>query len=260
MYFLISFCLCLIGASVFAAQSPLPIPPGFLFKGDPIQPKCISHFMGENSFNPLSLVADPCQKLQTKFDADKLREGFLGYPLERASYIYYKYLGPVHFQALEKPIYHLLYVKWSGGGTGQFHAVDIIEKNEDSLRLVAELDGGDRCNGGLSEVAFKEGILTYKKNVTPAALYALGQNQQMGENNFSDCAICCIGTVVYKNGALAGFEIDAEEIHRLGGDKGDSPQECYNKVMKETFIAGKTSLTPEELNTFTQKIKNRCLL
>ena len=59
--------------------------------------------------------------------------------------------------------------------------------------------------GGLSEVAFKEGILTYKKNVTPAALYALGQNQQVGENNFSDCAICCLGKVSYQGGVLTGF-------------------------------------------------------
>src|ERR1700722_9447267 len=139
--------LLLITSKILSAESLFPIPQGFMFEGKPVAPACIGKFSGDSSrFEPIFLKSDKCQNTKKEYNPQKLKEGFLGYsPLyEEAlgSYIDYKYLGKLHFQNLKSPIYHLIYVRWSGGGTGQFTAIHIVEKTEDWIRLIDTLDEG----------------------------------------------------------------------------------------------------------------------
>lgn len=259
-YWFVGVSILLLASNPIEAESKLPIPQDFYFKGRPIQPECIGQLIGDSSrFETIYLEENSCQKTQKEFDPDGLKQGFLGYSSSGGSYSYYKYLGPIHLHGLQMPIYHLIYLEWSGGGTGRFTAIDIIDKTQNSIRLVSEIDGGDRCNGGLYDVVFKDGILTYKKNVTPWALYSIAQGTSDTNIHFSDCAVCCVGTVNYKGSDMVGFEFYKDSMSILENNSLNSSQDCYNTIIKETFVLGKTSLTPDELKSFGQKVKERCL-
>jgi len=110
-------------------------------------------------------------------------------------------------------------------------------------------------------VAFKDGFLTYKKNVTPWGLYSLVQGKSDTNIDFSDCAVCCVGTVSYKGSDIVGFEYnnDKDAISTLEDNANSFSQKCYNKILKETFVSGKSSLTSDELKSFGQKVKVQCL-
>lgn len=252
--------MLLLASGPIKAESKLPLPQDFYFQGKPIQPDCIDKFIGDSSrFEPIFLETNSCQKTQKKLDPDKLKEGLLGYSSSDGSYIYYKYLGPIHFYGLETPVYHLIYSEWSGGGTGHFSTIDVVEKTQDWIRLLSEIDGGDRCNGGLTDVAFKDGLLIYKKNITPWALYSITQGKSDTNIDFSDCAVCCVGTVSYKGSDIVKFEYDKDSMSTLKDNSNSSSQKCYNKIVNETFVSGKASLTMDELKNFGQKVKDQCL-
>ena len=259
-YVLAGISILLLASRPIEAESKLPLPQGFDYKGKPIQPDCIQKFVGgEVRLEPVFLETDSCQKTEKKFNSDKLKEGFLGYSFPDGSYIYYKYLGPMHLPGHEPPVFPLIYTEWSGGGTGHFNAIDAFKNNPDSIVLMTELDAGDRCNGGLSDVAFTNGVLTYKKNVTPWALYSITQGKSDTNIDFSDCAVCCVGTVSYKGSDIVKFEYDEDAISTLEDNANSPAQKCFNKMIKETFVSGKTSLTMDELKSFGQKVKEQCL-
>ncbi len=249
-------------SDVIATETPVPVPESFTFKGQPVNPGCIDKFTGDSSrFEPIWLDTNECQQTKRDYTQEKLTHGFIGFePVYKdapGSYVYYKYLGKIHFQELDAPTYNLIYVENSGGGTGAFSSINVVDLNNDVLRLIDTIDGGDRCNGGLSSVEFKDNTLIYKKNVTPLALYSNAQKTATPNQNFADCAACCVGKVRFKNGQVNTFEFDQDVLDHLKADP-KSPQDCFNQIIKETIDGGKSLLTPDELKAFGVRVKERC--
>lgn len=243
-----------------ATESPLPVPQDFMFKGKPVQPDCIEKFSGDSSrFELIYLDSDKCQTGDKSYDPEEIKKGLLGYSsADGSTYTYYKHLGMIHLQGLKTPLYHLIYTEWSGGGTGRFSSIDVVEKSGDTLRLVDSIAGGDRCTGGLSDVEYKNGILTYKQHVTPLDLYVLIQKQPNTKVNFSSCAACCMGKVAYQGSDITGFTFAQDGAEALPVEP-TLPQGCYNQIIKETLAEGKNTLTFKELKSFMQKIEKTCV-
>lgn len=240
----------------------------FTYKGEPIEPNCIAKFFGDSSsYDPIHLDRDPCQVKKHALDPHPPK-GLMGYATTDGGYIYYEHLGTIpledvkqylsknHLKDLKDPFYHLVYYQWSGGGTGHFTSIDVVEKSGNTLKLIDSITGGDRCNGGISDVVFKDGILTYKKNVTPWALYTLIYGNS--PVNFSDCAICCMGQVSYQGSSITSFTFAHDGVEALPVEPG-LPQGCYNQIIKLTLAEGKKTLTLKELKSFIQKIKEHCV-
>lgn len=241
-----------------ADKSPLPIPQDFMFEGKPIAPACIDHFFGVGTDDAISLQNDPCQKVKEAYNPEKIKEGLLGYSSPDGSSRYYKYLGEIHFQGLKTPGYYLLYMEWSGGGTGYFTSISIVEHSHNTLRLVDTLASGDRCIGGVSQAAYKDGILTYKQHMTPQGLIRKLQKDFETKFDFDDSAASCMGELTYRGSDITDFTFNQDVLSSFEDTKSDSPQACYNQIIKETIKGGKHTLTPDELKSFVQKIKEKC--
>lgn len=199
-----------------------------------------------------------CQNESKPLESKYLKDGLVGSDLLEGGYLAYKPLGKIHFADLEDPTYELLYVQMSGGGTGAFTSLVAVEKTDTTLRYLDTLEGGDRCNGGISDPVFNEEdqSLTYKVNVTPLSLYSLTQEETPKDLKFADCASCCLGKLSYEDSDITQFNFN-KDVSSLG-EKG-SPQACYDQVIKETMASGKATLTPEELIKFGDEVKKRCL-
>ncbi len=246
----------------FGTPPQFPTSENFSFQGKPIEPACIDHFHGNATrFQPLDLKTDQCQKVHKPYNSQELKNGFIGYESlfegSSGSYLYYQYLGKIHFENLKQPAYHLIFVKWSGGGSGQFTQIQVIEKNDNSLRLIETLDTGDRAMGGLSNVELKDGVLSYDKEVTPLGLLNISQKQPIEKTDLLDCMSCRLGYVHYKGGEVTDFKVDKE--YRLEENPKNLQQTCYNKIFKTYITPQKASMSLQEIKEFGQKVKPRCL-
>lgn len=136
----------------------------------------------------------------------------------------------------------LLEVSDNGGGSGHFARLDLLERRADrGYRVVDQVYGGDRCNGGyMRVVSMDETSIVYKTAATPfrllnpsdrtdgraAALRALMTGEEGNEpttllgwraaTEVSDCAQCCAGSIINRGDIVArttelvGVELDPE--------------------------------------------------
>lgn len=249
----LAFSLFILGSAL-NAEEPSH---GFTFESKPIRPECLGHW--ESPQAPVNLASDKCQRESKELDSQKLKEGFIGYgSVESPPSFYYKPLGKIHFQDMEKPEYFLVYTESSGGGTGFDTALNVYKIDKGVLTRIDVLDAGDRCDGGISHAYLKDGVLAYKKNLTPMSLYSLFQTSTEIKPTFDDCMACCIGQLRYRKGDITTFEFASATVQNLSF--GTNPmQDCFNQVVKETMDAGKSLLTKDELKAFTFRVKERCV-
>ena len=238
------------------AQSPLPVPDDFMVQGKPIEAECLK-FNGESPFEPILLKEHNCQTKEKPLDQKKLKEGFLGYSSPNGTYIFYKHLGPIFLNDLEDPVYDLIFVKESPDGEEQHTSLLVVKKTDSKLRLIDVVEEGDRCNGGLSDIEFKEGTLTYKVNLTPWSLFSFTQDEDVESVDFPDCPSCCIGKLSYEDGDITHFAFENDVLKKLEGMLETSA--CYQKVVKESMDAGKKTLNLEELLNFGESLKKQCV-
>lgn len=89
----------------------------------------------------------------------------------------------------------LIQTQMSGGGTGIFDGIEIVERQGDSLRLKKFITGGDRCVGGVNSAAVKGDKLAYSSNLT--AYYVIAEPTETlkgAYENLDSGAINCVAT------------------------------------------------------------------
>lgn len=249
-------------------EAKKPIPEVFQFQGKPISPLCIAEIANDNSDKIISANLLKCSKNEKKYKIepykDAIDSGFTGfdYTLKNSSeeYVptesaYYKYLGM--FNNL-----HVIYFIYSGGGSGSFTSVFLVERKEDTIKYIKNVVSlGDRCNGGINSVSFKNNKLTYSVNISPYDFIDLSGIKIPKVKPYDDlatCAACCQGT--------AQFESDFEKSDLISLDLGETfentqgtYQECFNVLLKDYKQQGKQLLSPAELKEFIGLFMSKCL-
>lgn len=88
----------------------------------------------------------------------------------------------------------------SGGGTGIFSDIRILEVKGNTIEVVDNFAGGDRCTGGLMECNYEKGKVYYSTNITPEDLLILGLDEHSPTYDIALdwCAMCCIGTADFE--------------------------------------------------------------
>ncbi len=246
----------------------ISVPKEFQFNGKPISPLCIAQIANAESLESAQVNLAECSKEESKYrlvpDKSMLEKSYIGYdytlknsteeytPTESA---YYKYLGK--FNNL-----HVIYFIYSGGGSGTFTSVFLVDRKDDTIKYSKNIVGmGDRCNGGIDTVSLNDNKLRYSLFITPYDYIDLSEikiPEVKAYDDLSACAACCQGT--------AQFESDFDTSQLVSVDMGDSfdndqgtYQECFNSVLKGNKDRGKQKLTVPELKDFVMQFKDQCL-
>lgn len=243
------------------------IPEDFKFQGKPISAFCLEAALNTGTIPPSPINLDSCTAPDPKYiletaDPKLVNKGFMGYQYTiadttRGGYVYYKYLGKVNNN-------YIIYLLQNGGGSSLFSYVYLVSRNGNTIQLVRGIVGGDRCNGGINEIALKDSKLFYSINITPFDYLTLARNNPQGFKAYDDlasCAACCQGTAIFEN----NFTQENLIAVNLGDPANNEQpvqgtyQRCFNNILNTTLSEGKQKLSPQEFNTFVQTINNQCI-
>lgn len=246
-----------------AVQKEAALPDALMVEGAPIDPMCFVMLGGET---PTALTLKECGSNYEITDAQNAvdENGYVyaqyTTPGEvqnvRPSMIRYKYLGET------KKGYNLL-IESSGGGTGQFSSIYIVDRKEGGLGVVDVIAGGDRCNGGIESATVYEGELVFNQNVTPFDFLDLADSNPYGLKAYEDldaCAVCCYGVARYNADGFKGISVTAE-LDDLE-DRDPSPergmQNCFDKVLKSRMDIGQIDMPASVVKSFVQEFHAAC--
>lgn len=252
---------------LFAAESP-QLPKALLYQDKPINPSCIARLLNEDIKSVHLTSCDTDKKIKIEnINKDLISKGYIGFDYtskEKESgfvihgIIYYRYLGQ------HKDTY-LIETMESQGGSGFFTAIIQLKRQDNEIQKVATIVSGDRCNGGLDKVDWKDGKLYYSQNITPFDYITLANENSAkikAYDNLAACAACCSGKAYYEydlKAQLLKIELDPELEKSTASGQGDL-QSCFNKILVKNYInQGKKVLTPLELRDFVKTFNQECM-
>jgi hypothetical protein len=148
------------------------------------------------------------------------------------------------------------------GGTGRFSSVIIVRLNGNTLSLVDQITGGDRCNGGLSEAKVQDGKLTYSINITPGDFPTLAWASDKGLKAYEALeasAMSCFATATYMDGKFTSISLNPDAVKEAGDWENQyTHQKCFNEKFKAAIKAGHLEMTAAELKIFMDDFLASC--
>jgi hypothetical protein len=228
-----------------AADVPFKLPP----------PKCFQKFTLETP-QPLNLTTDPCLQYREDYNDYALKQGFTGYelasdePVMRPVSIYYKFIAPLADHSND----FVFLLQWSGGGTGFFSSLVILNHQNNILKLKQTLAGGDRCFGSIDKAWVKHNQVFYQQKVTPYQFMAERFPKLSQLNALEDCAVCCLGVFNRTKNTIDSFSLS-----NVPADDGSTVQQrCMNNIIKQAATS-KQTFDRQQLKKLQLQIKSACL-
>jgi hypothetical protein len=252
--------------SLFVSMAYASVPEDLMQHSKPIDALCFFNMEG----NSTTINLNNCGRSKYKYvikghNAILSKKGFIGYDWQDPSlkgatqgYSYYKIFNVGNHR-------FWIYTVNSGGGTGEFTAIQLVERKNANTLGTQAIIGGDRCNGGLQHVSEKNHQLTYSVNLTAYDLMGLAQNHNPSLKAYDDlaaCAVCCVAKAVYTVGVdskpqlqhivLGNFK-NTEEMPSQG-----KRQACFNTLLASYTKSGKMHFKQNTLNAFVNKFNQTC--
>lgn len=272
---LFSSCLLIVNTVYAQNYSGESFPKDFKYQNKPIDPLCIDKLSLDQTARASSVNVDECSKhrniVEEGVNDDLIRKGYIGYEYSynlpgatEKGTTYYKYLGKVDDA-------HVIYAMQNTGGSGFFTSILWIKRQGNNLRLLKEIAGGNRCNGGIDpSITLKDKKVTYKASVTPFGVMAMSGVMQpniQSIDDLTDCAVCCVGDATFeydlsKDNAVPmllslSFAKDAgrDEIYTQG-----KLQNCFNEQVRDYIKKNKNAkFTQDQLKTWAEQFNTTCV-
>jgi hypothetical protein len=249
-----------ISAQAFEKKKLPVFPSDFLYDNQPIEPACFYQLVGEDSTKEIDLSTHVCQNATTEFDVKQIPNGLLGYnlvdhqPSMSLPYIYYRLIGEKDPKSNQE---YYVELQWSGGGSGNFKELILVQKKQGKLKLLETVASGDRCFGGVTHIQYQNGILKYSQNMTPAELgKKMGLSEAEGQKlGLTDCAVCCIGLGHVQQGYFQSFIFNPFDEKDLEGLVGP----CFAKAILPDMGQYPKQLLVGALPVLANKIRQQCL-
>jgi hypothetical protein len=256
----------LLSTSVLAVNPSVPAE--LQFQGMPIDSLCFAGLETKGNRVDLRKCGAKQEKYTVKKSENELsKKGYLGFEWEDPSipsggaqgYSYYQFFDAGNHQ-------YWIYSINNGGGSGDFTNILLAKRIDENTLQLEALVGGDRCNGGVQDVALKNDKLNFSVNLTSYDLIALSENKIANVNAYDDlaaCAVCCAATANYsldlnKKVSLRDVElikdVNTDELSEQG-----KYQMCFNSLYMNYVKKNETHLNQEKINTFATTFKNNCM-
>ena len=255
----------LLGASAAYGADPV-LPKELLQDNKPVSPLCFE-----------SISADEWQDVTKCGQADIIAQpglpndffnGKIGYQYRfkedtqagsTMPYSYYEYVG----QWNSSPV---VASYTSGGGSGNFTSLMSIEREGNKIRVLQGFGGGDRCNGGITDIRIENGALHYGQWVTPIDFLQLADDNPAELQPYEALeasAASCFGVANYEDGKFVGITLkstnDETGNDRTGWSEQFTHQICFNKIYRSYLTQNKKDLSIQALKEFTGEFNRLCL-
>lgn len=265
----VSILLSLLLAVSFAyADTSNPIPADLMFNGQPIDSLCF--FKIASNTNTSTIDLSHCGAVEEKYsiigkNAKLSKQGFIGYewidpslPPGPRGHSYYQYFNAENNK-------YWIYTINSGGGTGEFSAVSLVKRKNAETLVVEDLMGGDRCNGGIQDVAAKNNVLAYSVNLTAYDFVMLGRPEVREIKAYDDlaaCAICCVAKAYYTSHAAASAALTSIELVKYANSN-EMPEQgkyqaCFNRLFISYIDKNEAIFDQTRINAFVERFKRTC--
>jgi hypothetical protein len=255
----------------------------FVYQGKPIHPACLLNLEfdadpGSTSNKQYDLAE--CQTIEpdTKWEASKIENGYVSADAT--------YTADAVGSAQEFDSYRVLAQKgdifliendWNTGGTGDFSDVIRVQLSGNTISYagpVPGVQGGDRCNGGVSVEGIREGALFYSVELTPFDIIALGASTTLkAYTDLESSASSCYGEANYQvdpwnqgapvlNSVSLGGYFDATEDAPTTGEWVNSLtyEACFNRMFNKYRNSGHSTLIGStEIKAFASDFLATCV-
>ncbi len=258
-------------AAVFVPASAMAqdVAAGFFFKGKPVDPVCVQKLLGLGDSGADRVLLNDCPAPEgmsepaKRFKADE--DGFYGFEVTEEDsavtpYFMYRVAGKL------KSGDYLVETIESGGGSGTFTNVSAITYDGKSIKVSKKYAGGDRCNGGITDVAVEDGDAVYRYFATPAELTQifLGEGRYEPYEDLESSAASCVGEVEERNGTITALVFDRDQWAGSGDDAALNSdyayQGCFNTYVSSYLKvpAHSEKLSYDEAVAFFKKFDETC--
>jgi hypothetical protein len=235
------------------------------FHNRPIDPLCFN----EDSVNLAHCGVYSTQGRTVIGANEKLTDaGFIGYEYtendwhDSRAYTYYKPIGKAAHG-------YIVYTMNNTGGSGIFSSLIYVIRKGNFL-ITKTIQGGDRCNGGVSEPVLENSQLTYHEHITPLDYFGfqhVNPHTIPGVRELHDCAACCAGFAVYSRpvqNTFSGAHFEYVDFTQYARDLtleryDKSLENCFDTLIKQYAQHGQTRLDPQQLELFTADFHKQCL-
>jgi hypothetical protein len=239
----------------------------FVYRGKPIDPRCVTAFSGINGA-PSHVNLVQC----TGFGLVK-RDGHtfsVTDPDENSlstAYDSYEVLA-------QNGMHFVISTDWNGGGSGYFTDLFVVDRRGAILSVDKMLSGtGDRCNGGISGNSVRGHVLRWSEQITPYDLTTLGGLKTLAAyKDLESSAASCVATrnmeydldtgatrfVSVTLRADAGMGQNGRIEDQKGWTENYTYQHCFNTYYNHHVAASKHELDPDALKRFVQSFAQAC--
>lgn len=245
---------------------PKNIPTDLTYLGKPIDALCF--FVSESPIINLQKCGIINQRYKIKRINNHLqKKGFIGFDWENPDtnfhaegYSYYQY-----FPAKDHSYW--IYSINNGGGSGEFTTIYQVKRRDATTLSIKSLIGGDRCNGGLSNVKDINHHLIMDINLTPHDLIAIDPGSTKHIKAYEDlaaCAICCVAKArleLNNDDQLIMKYVVFNEIANVNElPKQGTYQACFNQLFIASLKNHKDHFTQAEVKHFAEKFVKVCVI
>ena len=261
--------LALLGAvSACKTKVAEDVPGDFTFRGQAIHPAAISALY--QSANGQINLAD----FKTNLEAGQWEDqpgwwitDFEEDPVNQRSpfFAYAAFAGPAGGGA---EIY-ILSITFNAGETGDIDNLLLLQKNGSWLGLIRAWNEGSACNGGILAQRMDGENFLYSRELTPLDLLGLSLDVKLDLNAHEDLEATsesCYAAANYVYNLSQDRE-DLVSVRLYDEPKTDEKgltdklryQSCFNRVFNSYLAAGKTALSPKEVDEFARRFRDECV-
>lgn len=261
----IIFCL-LINCIVWAASNNVPLE--FIFLAKPIDPLCFSNLDSHYKVIDLKNCGIAKNKLTiTGENSHLINEGFVGFDWQDSKSSFSSQ-GSSYYKVFNTGgNYYWIYTVNSGGGSGDFTAINTVKIKKGGLLEVTNLMSGDRCNGGIQDVKERNHHLFFSVNITAYDFLILANNNPHHLKAYDDlasCATCCAAKALYEIDSaltpkLNGVDLGAHANNPAEMASQGRYQNCFNTLLASHVKHGKSRLNVSKLNQLVKKFNEICV-
>ncbi len=231
-----------------------------LYRGKPVDPRCVTALApAEGGAGPVVLARCTRPGRMTRNGASVSVQTPDPGAILRQPYDSYEVLG----RSGER---FVVAAQWNGGGTGRFDNLMIVRREGNRLTLEKSLlKGGDRCNGGLSNVSVRDGVLRWSENNTPYDLVARGGIRKLADKDLESSANSCVATrnmAYHLDGGttrLMSVSLLSGIADRAGWTERYTYQHCFNAYYNGYIARGRAKLADADIAQFAKGFSETCL-
>ena len=228
-----------------AEDAPQPL----LIDGKPASLACLTPFTGLYGAGPVPVDLAQCSARQPNGDVQS-KNGMIGFDDRTQG-------GNFHYRDVGKlDGLDVLYIQWSGGGSGQFTQLIGIERAGGSLYLRRAYASGDRCMGGILSARLQDGHLFYDSEDGPYRMMSFGKTPSTNGGALDWNLSSCTTILHWRDQQVIGARLIRDQL----ADAMTPDQACFNRFYNSAVARKQAELNKEQLVAFVSGVMKSCAL